>query len=361
MNMHTGAPAGVLSDSSLKSLFSEFEAYVGYELEEGQIQPASMDLRLGERGYQMAASVLPGKGGIEDKIDRFCVDEINLDDSVVLDVGKVYLIELQEAFDLPHDISARANPKSSTGRLDVFVRVLTQHSVEYDAIPGGYQGPLWLEVVPRTFPIRVRRGSRLTQVRFRRGNAVLNDTSLAAFHEFSPIVDSDRPTLRNGLCVGLDLSPRQDGVVGWKARPTLSPVDVDQIGALSVEQFWEPVLAKGSLLLEPEAFYILASLEAVSVPLNMAAEMVPFDAGVGEFRAHYAGFFDPGFGMEIPSRAVLEVRVRDVPLIVEHGQTVAKLSFEALDRAPVTAYGSLMRSNYQGQGLKLSKHFAVAG
>lgn len=309
------------------------------------LQPASLDLTLGRRAFRMRASFLPGAGNrVADGIDALCLHEIDLDAGAVLETGCIYLIELRERLDLPPGLSALANPKSSTGRLDVFARVIGEASDRFDALPDGYAGPLWLEVAPRTFPILARTGDRLSQIRFRRG--------------------APKPLRKQ--TVSVDLSP-ESAVVGYRARRHSGLVDLRGIGAHHALDYWEPIRLTsisgqgGGLILEPEEFYILASREAVEIPMGEAAEMAPIDTEIGEFRAHYAGFFDPGFGLKEAggsgSRAVLEVRGRDVPFLLSHGQPVAHLVFEALTAPPDTLYGQT-GSSYQAQGLRLSKHFS---
>jgi dCTP deaminase len=299
-----------------------------------------------------------------DKLERLKLHEISLDAGAVLETGCVYIVPLMETLRLPQDVSASANPKSSTGRLDIFTRVITDHGQEFDKIPAGYTGPLYLEVSPRTFPIVVRPGSRLSQIRFRRGNAVLSEEELAQLHERETLVASEQPNISGGgIALSIDLNGGEGGLVGYRAKHHSGVIDVDRKAAYDVRDFWEPIYdyGKRELVLDPDEFYILVSREAVHVPPNHAAEMTPFDPLVGEFRVHYAGFFDPGFGHSAAggsgSRAVLEVRSHEVPFILEHGQIVGRLVYERMSKAPQKLYGSSLKSNYQGQALKLSKHF----
>ena len=333
---------GVLADRELAALFEQGGIRSQGALDDDQIQPASLDLRLGFEAHRIRASFLPGdKRKIDDvlgdpgtELHRIALTE----EGAVLETGCVYLVPLQESLRLPAGISGRANPKSSTGRIDVFTRVVTNRSKAFDDVPTGYSGPLWLEISPRTFPILVRPGDRLAQLRLRRGRS--SETT-----EKTVSIDLDKP----------DGQP-----VGWRAKRHGGLIDLRGIGAHEVHEFWEPLYARGGrLILDPEEFYILASRETVKVAAGKAAEMAPIAPELGEFRAHYAGFFDPGFGTnEGGSRAVLEVRSRDVPFVLEHGQPVAKLVYEPMSSKPKALYGG-KTSNYQGQGLKLSKHFAL--
>jgi dCTP deaminase len=273
-------------------------------------------------------------------------------------------VPLIESLALPDDLAAAANPKSSTGRLDVFTRVIADETRGFDHIRPGYHGPLYAEISPRTFPILVREGSRLSQIRFRRGNALLDAAALAELHARERLVDANEADVVDGIAVGVDLSGLgPGGLVGYRAKRHTGLIDVERRGRYQVGDFWEPMLARKdrSLILDPNEFYILASREAVQVPPDHAAEMVPFDPLVGEFRVHYAGFFDPGFGYAGAggrgARAVLEVRSREVPFILEHGQIVGRLVYERMLERPQKLYGEGIGSNYQAQGLKLSKHF----
>jgi dCTP deaminase len=327
-----------------------------------QIQPASLDLRLGARVFRVRTSFLPGTRTVSACIAAFALHEMDLRHGAVLETGCVYIAELQEHLALPGDLAASANPKSSTGRIDVFTRVITDRGAAFDQVEAGYHGPLYAEISPRTFPVKVRTGSRLSQIRFRRGEPRLSDAELAALHAATPLVDAPNPTFQGGIGVSIDLAGFS-GLIGYRARRHTGLVDVDAPGAHRAADFWEPLHADPSraLILDPGQFYILASKEAVQVPPDFAAEMVPFDPLVGEFRVHYAGFFDPGFGFAAAggagARAVLEVRSRDVPFLLEDGQIVGRLVYERMAERPATLYGTGAGSNYQAQGLKLSKHF----
>lgn len=339
----------------------------GHVFESGQVQPASLDLRLGARGWRIRASFLPSvHTGIADRLKALSLHQFELDaEGEVLEQGCVYLVELEEGFRLPKDLLATTNPKSSTGRLDVFTRVIGDRVAAFDSVPAGYEGPLYLEISPRTFPILVRRGSKLAQIRFRRGEARLDGKELAALQMRERLVDVESADLASGaVAVSVDLSGKGSmGLAGFRAKRHTGLIDVDKRGGYEVHDFWEPLPARDGrgLVLDPDAFYILASKEAVHVPPDYAAEMVPFDPLVGEFRVHYAGFFDPGFGHAAAggkgARAVLEVRSREVPFIIEDGQIVGRLIYERMTERPQTLYGELPGSNYQAQGLKLSKHF----
>jgi dCTP deaminase len=341
-------------------------------IEDVQLQPASLDLRLGPRAYRIRASFLPGREKkVSDQLSNLKYDEIKLDDGAVLEKGCVYLVELQEYLKLPESIAAVANPKSSTGRLDVFTRLISNSSEVFDAVEAGYEGPLFAEISPRSFSIKVRKGSRLNQIRFRRLNSQqeahsvfhVEDRALRERHDQRPLVDGDL-TLRHGLVLRVGLSATAaEGIVGYRAQRFTDIIDIDATNAYDPLDYWEPIFSRSDerLILDPHQFYILASSERLHVPPDLAAEMVPIDPTMGEFRVHYAGFFDPGFGYtehgHPGSRAVLEVRSHEVPFILEHGQIIGRLVFERLSEVPDVLYGQTSASNYQGQGLKLSKHF----
>jgi dCTP deaminase len=365
---------GILPDHMIAALAEAGAIPCAYDFAPDQIQPASLDLRLGDVAYRVRASFLPGpRTTVAKRIDELKLHEIALTDGAVLETGCVYIVPLIESLALPDEISAAANPKSSTGRLDVFTRVIADETRGFDRIKAGYHGPLYAEVSPRTFPVLVREGSRLSQIRFRHGNALLDADALRDVHARERLVDDDDADVGEGVAVSVDLSPQPhtfshaggdaEGIVGYRAKRHTGLIDVERRAGYDMAEFWEPIRARKdkSLILDPDEFYILASKEAVQVPPDYAAEMVPFDPLVGEFRVHYAGFFDPGFGYAGAggrgARAVLEVRSREVPFILEHGQTVGRLVYEQMLDRPKSLYGQGIGSNYQAQGLKLSKHF----
>ena len=371
-NQTTSSTAdGILPESQIQAAFDRGQISVQEPLLEGQIQPASLDLRLGRRAWRIQASFLPGLGQtVMDKIDKFSMYELDLTDGAVLETGCVYIVELMESLALPESLSATANPKSSTGRLDVFTRLITDGAVEFESVAAGYNGPLYAEISPRTFSVMVRPGSRLSQLRLRRGQQVLDDAGHAALQARHQLVRFDDETIvsiNDGIGLSVNLVPQETtGLVGWRARKHAGLIDVDKPASQPAARFWEAVteadLFKGGLVLNPDEFYILASQEFVIVPAEYAAEMRAYDTRVGEFRAHYAGFFDPGFGMSetgaAPTRAVLEVRSHDVPFLIEQGQTVCRLVYEPMSAPPKQLYGAAgSGSNYQSQGLKLAKHF----
>jgi dCTP deaminase len=362
---------GILPDRMIERLTAAGGILPATEFVHGQIQPASLDLRLGDIAYRVRASFLPGTTTVARRIDELKLHEFALTDGAVLETGCVYIVPLLESLALPDDIAAAANPKSSTGRLDVFTRVIADETRGFDRVEPGYHGPLYAEISPRTFPVLVREGSRLSQIRFRRGHALLDADALRALHARERLVDSDEADVSEGVAVSVDLSGQlapahaggAGGIVGYRAKRHTGLIDVERRAGYAVLDFWEPIAARAdkSLILDPNEFYILASKEAVQVPPDYAAEMVPFDPLVGEFRVHYAGFFDPGFGYAGAggkgARAVLEVRSREVPFILEHGQIVGRLVYEKMLARPDTLYGAGIGSNYQAQSLKLSKHF----
>jgi dCTP deaminase len=358
---------GILPDRMIAELVQAGAIAMARPLASDQIQPASLDLRLGAVAYRVRASFLPGpRTLVADRVAELTLHEVPLTAGAVLETGCVYIVPLLESLALPDTIAAAANPKSSTGRLDVFTRVIADRTRGFDQVEPGYHGPLYAEISPRTFPVLVREGARLSQIRFRRGQAMLDSAALAKLHAEVGLVDDADAAVGDSISVSVDLSGLgPNGLTGYRAKRHTGLIDVERRDGYDLAEFWEPIAARKdkSLILDPNEFYILASKEAVQVPPAYAAEMVPFDPLVGEFRVHYAGFFDPGFGYSGAggrgARAVLEVRSREVPFILEHGQTVGRLVYEKMLEVPQTLYGQGIGSNYQAQGLKLSKHFRV--
>ena len=354
--------SGVLPDSRIRDLIGSGAVAADPAPIAAQLQPASLDLRLGTKAYRVRASFLaPGGAPVAERLKTFTMHEIALSGGAVLEKGCVYVVPLMERLALPTGLQAVANAKSSTGRLDLLTRTITDGGTEFDRIPGGYTGPLYAEICPRSFSVLVRPGMRLNQIRFREGDARLDDTELNGLHAKTPLV-SGKPVISHGLGFSVDLRPASGTLVGYRAKPHTGVIDLDRIGHYDPPEFWEQVhSSEARIILDPGAFYILVSREAVTIPPTHAAEMAPYLAMVGEFRVHYAGFFDPGFGWAeaggAGSRGVLEVRCHEAPFVLEHGQIVGRLVYEAMSAPPETLYGAGIASNYQGQGLKLSKHF----
>ena len=368
------AAGHVLASQQLReAIDGEWITAGDYRIRPEAIQPASIDLRLGEYAWALRCSFLPDiETPVEDKLADIAFQRIDLRDGATLERDRPYLIPLVEELALPDGIRAKANPKSSTGRLDVFTRVITDRNHRFDEIRPGYRGKLYLEVVPRSFAIYVRQGLALNQLRLSSGEARLDDSQLVDLHREFPLLYADQHPLRetelaiaDGLFLSVDLaSGPADRVVGYRAKKNSLPIDLGRIRAYRWNDFWDPVLPEqGSrIVLEPEIFYLLLSAEGVCIPPGYAAEMMAYDPSAGELRTHYAGFFDPGFGWDPRndrhgSRAALEVRARDVPFMVEHRQPICKLGFERMGAMPDVLYGSDLGSNYQGQVTMLSKHF----
>lgn len=355
---------GVLPYQHIKHLISQASIAAVAPIPPEQIQPASLDLRLGAMAYRVRASFLSGKNRrVGECLEALTMHTIDLTRGAVLETGCVYVIPLQERLALPETISATANAKSSTGRLDIFTRLITDHGTEFDRVSAGYDGPLYAEISPRTFSVLAHEGDRLNQIRFYkdRQQTPLTDAELMQAHAYSKLTDSTQVSFENGVNFSVDL--KSDTCVGYKAKPFCHLIDLRQINAYAVEDFWEPIYQKndGQLILDPDAFYILVSQEAVNIPPYLAAEMTPYLAMMGEFRVHYAGFFDPGFGYApeggAGARGVLEVRCHEVPFVLEHGQIVGRLVYERMLEQPQKLYGASIGSNYQAQQLRLSKHF----
>ncbi|RBP17769.1 dCTP deaminase [Roseiarcus fermentans] len=365
MTADTEPATGLLARQRILALVHTGAVAASAPIEHGQLQPASLDLRLGAEAFRVRASFLPGSGAsVRERLTSLNPERVSLErDGAVLEKGIVYIAPLIERLALPAGVSGAANPKSSTGRLDIFTRLIVDGSDAFDAVPESYAGPLWAEISPRSFSVRVRQGTRLNQLRFRAGGAApLDAEAIRGRHESRALVD--RPlSVRDGLIVHVGLAGEPGEVVGYRAIKNSDVIDVDRVAGYAAADFWEPILARQDrrLVLDPEAFYILASREKMQIPADLAAEMAPIDPAIGEFRVHYAGFFDPGFGQgpdgRPSARAVLEVRSRDVPFLLEDGQPVGRLVFEKLADAADELYGAGETSNYQHQGLKLSKHF----
>ena len=350
---------GVLASQQIAQLIEAGALSAQPAVDPAQIQPASLDLRLGAVAHRVRASFLPGRGrSVAERLAEFSMHAIDLSSGAVLEKGCVYLVPLMERLALPHGLRAVANAKSSTGRLDLLTRVVADDGTEFDRIPRGYDGPLYAEICPRSFSVLVRPGLRLNQIRFRDGPATLDDHALRALHATEPLVDCE-PLIDGGLGFSVDLRPTRGDLVGYRAKPHTGVIDLDCIGHYPAADFWEELRTRdGRLILDPGAFYILVSREAVTIPPDYAAEMAPYLAMVGEFRVHYAGFFDPGFGHGgVGARGVLEVRCHEAPFVLEHGQVVGRLVYERMSERPERLYGREIASNYQGQGLKLAKHF----
>jgi len=348
----------------------------GSAIPDGNVQPASLDLRLGSVAYRLRCSFLPNDEPVEDALRRYKADERTplRQTGMVLEPRRPYLIPLIEQLALPDGVRAKANPKSSTGRLDIFTRVISDNCFSFDEINDGYHGRLYLEVMTRTFPIRIVPGLALNQLRLMVGNTTLSDEEIVELHAKTPLLyregqprDPGEVIASNGLLVGLDIE-RPGGLVGYSAKDDTRVIDLSNVNAYPPRWFWDEVTAEPSdhgarIVLRPERFYLLLSLDNIKIPPEYAVEMTPFDPTNGELRTHYAGFFDPGFGYDpldpdYPgSRAALEVRAHDVPFAVEHGQNICKLSFERMIEPPDRLYGAVLRSNYQGQEIALSKHF----
>jgi dCTP deaminase len=370
---------GVLPYQALRAAVDDAWISSALPLGEAQFQPASLDLRLGPLAYQLRASFLPFSQTVLSRLEpgdagerELVIDRISLEGGATLQRGSVYLVPLLESLDLPAHVRGRCNPKSTTGRLDIFTRVITDGTPRFDEIQPGYRGPLYLEVSPQSFPVRVQAGHSLNQLRLLSGETALSDAELAALYRETPLLyDADdcpiplsRVVFNDGLGMGVDLSGRGTGaIIGYRAHPNPPAVDLARTDAYDPAEFWEPIKRPGrdAYILEANRFYILVSKERIRVPPDFAAEMVVYDAGAGEIRTHYAGFFDPGFGFGdgtvLGTRVVMEVRAREVPFMLYDGQTSFKVWFERVAARPHRLYGVGLASSYQHQTLTLSKQF----
>jgi dCTP deaminase len=356
---------GILPAQEIRQLIAQGEITADTPLDEDQIQPASLDLRLGDHAWRVQASFLPGpQATVAEGIASLGMHRVPLSDGAVLEKGCVYVVPLRESLALKNRTAGVANPKSSTGRLDVFTRLITDRAAVFDAVAPGYKGPLYAEISPRTFSVVVRAGFRLSQLRLQRGSPAASDALIRRLHRAVPLVDH-AADIDQGIGITVDLAgPTAAGApVGWRARRHTALIDFGRTDHYEPAEFWEPVFADraGCLILNPGDFYILASKEAVTVPPDHAAEMRALDPRVGEFRVHYAGFFDPGFGWAgaggSGSRAVLEIRSFEVPFVLRDGQLVGRLVYERLTAVPDKLYGAAIGSSYQRQGLALAKQF----
>lgn len=359
---------GILPYQEIVALIRKKQILGIADIEPDQIQPASIDLRLGPVAHRVRASFLAGKNTtVQEKIEAYSEYSLDLTTGNVLERGAVYIVRLLEHLKLPYRVSARANPKSSAGRLDIFTRLITDNSAEFDQVKAGYTGPLYAEISPRTFSVHVREGTRISQLRVRQGKPRQSDAAVERLHHQEPLVDGqdEKPDISDaGIAIRIDLRGQESGdILGYKAKRDSGVINLDRRNFYDPSDFWEEIRARKSngIILNLDDFYILASKEAITVPPDHAAEMVAYDTLVGEFRVHYAGFFDPGFGHEScggrGSRAVLEVRPHEVPFMIEDGQIVGRLVYERLKAPPDKLYGSGIGSSYQAQGLRLSKHF----
>ena len=355
---------GVLADSAIRAMVEAGQIAADAPVLDAQIQPASLDLRLGSVAYRVRASFLAGKGrSVAERLAEFEMHRIDLTPGAVLEKGCVYVVPLMESLALPDDTAGAASAKSSIGRLDLLTRIITDHGTEFDRVQAGYHGRLYVEICPQSFSVIATAGQMLNQIIFRRGMTLIDDAELKAIHAKSPIV-SGEAVISGGLGFSVDLRPEKGNLVGYRAKPHTGVIDLAKLGHYNPTEFWEEVRTDtGWIILDPGAFYILVSREAIAIPPDCAAEMAPYLAMVGEFRVHYAGFFDPGFGWAeaggAGSRGVLEVRCHEAPFVLEHGQVVGRLVYERMASVPERVYGAGIASNYQGQGLKLSKHFAT--
>jgi dCTP deaminase len=375
----TDHAAGVLADRDLRAAAGLGHITAAVPLRDEQFQPSSLDLRLGPVAYQLRASFLPARETVESRLREgagdLVIDRVSIENGVTLQRGSVYLVPLLESLALPAHVRGRSNPKSTTGRLDIFTRVITDRTPRFDEVSAGYQGPLYLEVSPQSFPVRVQAGASLNQLRLLCGETTMSDAGLRALYAGLPLLydDDDRPidsarvAFNDGLCMGIDLSGRTTGgIIGYRAHPNPPAVDLARVGAYDPAEFWEPIKqpSRDGYILEANRFYILVSKERIRVPPEFAAEMVVYDSGAGEIRTHYAGFFDPGFGFGdgsiLGTKVVMEVRAREVPFMVYDGQTSFKVWFERLRGRPDRVYGVGLGSSYQHQTLSLSKHFRKA-
>ncbi|MBI29421.1 MAG: 2'-deoxycytidine 5'-triphosphate deaminase [Pelagibacteraceae bacterium] len=358
---------GALAYQNYKFLIENNIINSNNRIPDESIQPASIDLRLGNFAYRVSSSFLTINKTVEDRIKNFIIDKIDISQGHLFKKNQIYIVEVQESLNLDSKLSGKCNPKSSTGRLDILSRVISDYSSEYEVIKPGYKGKIYLEITSKTFNIVFTEGDKLSQLRLRKNNIVTtNDRELIGLHKLSPLLYNKnhkaiKPLINNGLKITAAVF-NDDEPIAYKAKKDSPEIFFNKLRFHNKKDYWVSInkTKKNSLIIEPNEFYILKSKEKIKISRNLAAEMIPYDSEIGEFRAHYAGFFDPGFGNEMKgSHAVLEIKTYEVPFAVEDGQIIARLIFEKLAEEPTKIYGEGIKSNYQNQGLALSKHFRV--
>ena len=353
---------GVLPYQTINELIGQGIVTADESIENDQVQPSSLDLRLSPKAWRLQASFLPGsKQKVSDQLAQFAMHEIDISDGSIFEKNSVYLVLLREFVSLPPQVSAISNAKSSIGRLDLLTRLITDYGTEFDRVPVGYNGPLYAEISPRSFSVLIKAETKLNQIRFQNGKVIINDESLKKLNSEQGLLGQNA-IIDGGISFSVDLEELPNKALGYKAKPNAPLIDLEKINFYEICDFWDPIEIKsGCLILDPGAFYILMSKETVTIPPEFAAEMAPYLAMVGEFRVHYAGFFDPGFGYTksggAGSRGVLEIRCYEAPFALRNGQVIGRLIYERMAEVPEILYGSALKSNYQGQMLKLSKHF----
>tara|TARA_B100000575_G_scaffold290868_1_gene295450 strand:- start:1108 stop:2175 length:1068 start_codon:yes stop_codon:yes gene_type:complete len=326
-----------------------------------QIQPSSIDLSLSEECYEIKYSFLPNKVKVKDKLEDLIIKKINLKKKYIFEINKTYLVKLNEELNLSNNLFGHCNPKSTTGRLDIFCRTLVDYADEYEQISNNYKGSIYLEITSRSFNIEFQKGDRLNQLRLiNKKHNYISDKDLVKINKNYPLITNKLDSfskIDNGLKVSVDLS-KNIKINAFSAKKNTRVLHFNKINFYKIKDFWKPIKNKdNSLIIEKNKFYILKSKEKVRIPPYLAGEMIPYDTGIGDFRAHYAGFFDPGFGDPNGSYAVLEVKTNEIPFLIEDNQTIARIKYEKLNKKSNVVYGDQIKSNYQNQGLKLSKHF----
>ncbi|MDC0140990.1 2'-deoxycytidine 5'-triphosphate deaminase [Pelagibacteraceae bacterium] len=349
---------GTLVYEDYLSLYNK-KQIISVGFKKSQIQPSSIDLSLSDECYEIKTSFLSPDNKVRDKLKKIDSKKINLQTSKIFKKNKTYIIKLNETLKLSNSIMGHCNPKSSTGRLNVFCRTILDYCDEYEKIPKNYNGEMFLEITTRSFDIRLSKGDKLNQMRLRKNlNNYLNDEELNKINKRTPLIFTNKKNIiQNGLRISVDLS-NNNKICAYVAKKTSLNINFSKISFYEITKFWKPLKpTNNSLIIEKNKFYILKSKEKIRIPSNLAGEMIPYDTGIGDFRAHYAGFFDPGFGDPEGSYAVLEVKTNELPFILEDGQTIARIKYEKLSKKTSVVYGFSINSNYQNQKLALSKHF----